>query len=320
MVFEQLALIGCGLMGGSFALAAKKAGLVKHVCGYSRSEKSAQRALALGVVDTVSATAEHCVRGADLVLLAVPVASTEATLRSLLPGLAPHALVMDVGSTKQDVVLAAQAALGERMAQFVPAHPICGKEVAGVEHAVAELYQHQQVILTPLACHSPATLAQASQVWLRLGCKVRELTPAQHDQALAAVSHFPHLMAFAFMRSLMAQPEGEQFLGLGGPGFRDSTRIAAGDADLWSDVLLANSGPVLVQAEKLRRALAELEGLLTRQDRPALHHLIDQVGQRRAAWRMAGDPEFVSNLSTNPPTEQLSGHASSPAHVAHRLS
>jgi hypothetical protein len=159
MVFEHLALIGCGLMGGSFALAAKEAGLVQRVTGYSRSAHSAQRAQALGVVDTVATTAEQCVQGADLVLLAVPVASTEATLRSLLPGLAPHALVMDVGSTKQDVVLAAQAALGERMAQFVPAHPICGKEVAGIEHADGKLYQHQQVILTPLACHSTATVA-----------------------------------------------------------------------------------------------------------------------------------------------------------------
>ena len=289
MVFEKLALIGCGLMGGSFALAAKEAGLVKRVSGYSRSAQSAQRAQALGVVDTVAATAEQCVQGADLVLLAVPVASTEATLRSLLPGLAPHALVMDVGSTKQDVVLAAQAALGERMAQFVPAHPICGKEVAGIEHADAKLYQHQQVILTPLPCHAQATLAQASQVWRRLGCRVRELAPALHDQALAAVSHFPHMMAFAFMHSLMAQPEGEQFLALGGPGFRDSTRIAAGDADLWCDVLLANSGPVLAQAQGLRRALTELEGLVQRQDRTALRGLIAQVSQRRVDWRMAGD-------------------------------
>ena len=279
MVFEQLALIGCGLMGGSFALAAKEAGLVKRVSGYSRSAHSAQRAQALGVVDTVAATAEQCVQGADLVLLAVPVASTEATLRTL---------VMDVGSTKLDVVLAAQAALGERMAQFVPAHPICGKEVAGIEHADAKLYQHQQVILTPLPCHAQATLAQASEVWRRLGCRVRELAPALHDQALAAVSHFPHMMAFAFMHSLMAQPEGEPFLALGGPGFRDSTRIAAGDADLWCDVLLANSGSVLAQAQGFRLALAELEGLVQRQDRPALRDLIAQVSQRRAAWRMAG--------------------------------
>lgn len=132
-------------------------------------------------------------------------------------------------------------------------------------------------------------MAQANQVWQRLGCKVRVLTPALHDQALAAVSHFPHLMAFAFMHSLMAQPEGEQFLGMGGPGFRDSTRIAAGDADLWCDVLLANSGPVLAQAQGLRAALAEFEGLIQRQDRPALHGLIAQVSQRRADWRMAGD-------------------------------
>jgi hypothetical protein len=140
------------------------------------------------------------------------------------------------------------------------------------------------------------TVAQASEVWRRLGCRVRELAPALHDQALAAVSHFPHMMAFAFMHSLMAQPEGEQFLALGGPGFRDSTRIAAGDADLWCDVLLATSGPVLAQAQGLRRALAELEGMVQRQDRPALRGLIAQVSQRRADWRMAGD------IAPPPPT------------------
>ena len=297
-MFQRLALIGCGLMGGSFALAARQAKMVASVCGYSRSPASAQRAHELGIVDAVAQSAVDCVRGADLVLIAVPVASTEATLRSLLPGLSESALVMDVGSTKQDVVKAAERALGERIGQFMPAHPICGKEVAGIEHADAQLYAGQQVILTPLACHTAAAVQQASQLWTALGCRVRELTPDLHDQALAAVSHFPHMLAFAVMHSLMAQPEGEQYLALGGPGFRDSTRIAAGDPNLWSDVLLANRTAVIAQAQWLHTALHNLEHLIAQGDRQALRDFIAVTSQRRAQWQIAGGPPQPNTPNT----------------------
>ena len=289
-VYEHLALIGCGLMGGSFALAAKQAGLVKSVGGYSRSIGSARRALELGIVDSVAETAEQCVQGADLVLLAVPVGATQATLQSLLPSLAPHALVMDVGSTKQDVTQAARAALGERIAQFMPAHPICGKEVAGIEHASTSLYKGQQVILTPLEEHGAGFIDQATEVWAALGCRVRRMDPCLHDQSLAAVSHFPHMLAFAFMQSLMAQTEAEQFLAVAGPGFRDSTRIAAGDPELWTDVLLANATAVISQSQRLHSALFELESLLHSQNRQAVRDFIVLASKRRANWQMGASP------------------------------
>jgi prephenate dehydrogenase len=285
-MFEKLALIGCGLMGGSFALAARQAKLLGSVSGYSRSPASAQKAMELGIVDAVATTAADCVRGADLVLLAVPVASTQATLSSLLPQLDPQALVMDVGSTKADVVRAAEQALGERIAQFMPAHPICGKEVAGIEHADAKLYAGQQVILTPLPVHSAAQIERARALWAALGCQVKTLEPQLHDEALAAVSHFPHLMAFALMDSLMRQADGERYLALAGPGFRDSTRIAAGDPDLWADALLANATQVIAQSQRLQQSLHALEELLHRGDRAALRQAIEQVSQRRSAWRM----------------------------------
>ena len=285
-MFEKLALIGCGLMGGSFALAARQAQLVGSVCGYSRSPASAQKALQLGIVDAVAATAADCVRGADLVLIAVPVASTEATLRSLLPALSASALVMDVGSTKADVVQAAEQALGERIGQFMPAHPICGKEVAGIAHADAKLYAGQQLILTPLPVHSAAQIERARALWAALGCQVKTLEPQLHDEALAAVSHFPHLLAFAFMDSLMQQADGERYLALAGPGFRDSTRIAAGDPDLWADALLANATQVIAQSQRLHQSLHALEELVHRGDRTALRQAIEQVSQRRSQWRM----------------------------------
>lgn len=289
-VYEHLALIGCGLMGGSFALAAKQAGLVRRVSGYSRSIASARRALELGIVDKVAETAEECVLGADLVLLAVPVGATQATLQSLLPSLASHALVMDVGSTKQDVTQAARAALGERIAQFMPAHPICGKEVAGIEHASTSLYNGQQVILTPLDEHGAGIIDQATAVWAALGCRVRRMDPCLHDKALAAVSHFPHMLAFAFMQSLMAQTEAEQFLAVAGPGFRDSTRIAAGDPELWTDVLLANATAVISQSQRLHSALFELESLLHSQNRQAVRDFIVLASKRRANWQMGASP------------------------------
>lgn len=297
MQFERLALIGCGLMGGSFALAARKASLVGSVCGYSRSEKSAWRARELGIVDAVASTPADCVQGADLVLVAVPVASTQSVLQDLLPQLAETALVMDVGSTKQDVVHAAETALGERMGQFMPAHPICGKEVAGIEHADSQLYRDQQVILTPLPCHTEADVQRATALWQALDCRVRHMPPALHDQALAAVSHFPHMLAFAVMHSLMAQPEGKAFLAVGGPGFRDSTRIAAGDPDLWTDVLLANATEVIAQSQRLHSALLDIETLLTNGDREGLRAFISRASQRRAAWRMSGGPEDASKPS-----------------------
>ena len=287
-MFKRLALIGCGLMGGSFALAARKAGLVSAVTGYSRSEKSAWRAQELGIVDEVAPSPAAAVEQADLVLIAVPVASTLSTLQALLPGLTAQALVMDVGSTKGDVVRAAEQALGERIGQFMPAHPICGKEVAGIDHAEAHLYQGQQLILTPLDAHSPEQLERARSLWVALGCRVRCMDADEHDRALAAISHFPHLMAFAFMGSLLKQTEGENYLAVAGPGFRDTTRIAAADPQLWTDVLLANASPVLGQAQKLHESLFALEQLILQGDRQGLQEYITAVSQRRSLWKMVG--------------------------------
>jgi len=202
MKFDRLALIGCGLMGGSFALALRQAGLVAHVAGFSASEGTRQKALKLGVIDSACASAAEAVQGADLVLVAVPVRATEATLRAIDPVLSPDALLMDVGSTKCDVVAAARAALQRSLACFVPAHPIAGKELAGIEHADALLYQDRQVILTPLPETPTQRVLQAHQLWQALGSRVLELRPEAHDASFAAVSHLPHLTAFALVNAV----------------------------------------------------------------------------------------------------------------------
>ena len=285
-MFEQLGLIGCGLMGGSFALAMKKAGLVKRVVGYSKSPSTTDRARQLGVIDVEAPSALLAVAGADIVLLAVPVAATESTLKAIKHLVTPQMMVMDVGSTKSDVVLAAQRALRDQMGSFVPAHPITGREVSGVEHADAELYHGRQVILTPTERTLTAHLHRAEQLWTTLGCRVSSMSPESHDSAFAAVSHLPHLLAFAMMHGITHQEKSDEFLSLAGPGFRDFTRIAASDPKMWRDVLRANRDEVLAQSRHFQQALQAFEQAMQAPNDQALEDLITLASQTRAHWRM----------------------------------
>ena len=206
-MFNQLGVIGCGLMGGSFALALKRAGLVKRVIGYSKSPSTTEKAKKLGVIDMAAESALLAVSGSDIVLIAVPVAATEATFKAIRHLVEPGVLFMDVGSTKRDVVDAARRVLKERVGSFVPAHPIAGKEVGGIAHADAALYNGRQVILTPLPQTSPELVQKATDVWAAIGSQVLRMTPENHDAAFAAVSHLPHMLAFAYFNSV-ARPAG----------------------------------------------------------------------------------------------------------------
>ena len=285
-MFEQLGLIGCGLMGGSFALALKKAGLVKRVVGYSKSPSTTDRARQLGVIDVEAPSALLAVAGADIVLVAVPVAATEATLKAIKHLVTPQMLIMDVGSTKADVVQAARRALRDQVGSFVPAHPITGREVAGVEHADAELYYGRQVILTPTERTLTAQLLQAQEVWQAIGCRVSSMSPESHDSAFAAVSHLPHLLAFAMMNTLTGQAEGDDYLSLAGPGFRDFTRIAAGEPKMWRDIMLANRDELLAQSKLFQQALAQLEQAISSGNAQALEDMLTLASETRAHWRM----------------------------------
>ena len=289
-MFKQLGLIGCGLMGSSFAPALQRAGLVEHVRGFSPSPATTALALKMGVIDSVANSAADAATGADLVLLAVPVAATRATLEAIAKVIGSDALVMDVGSTKQDVVLVARETLGQRLPCFVPAHPICGKEVSGVQNANVDLYKGKKVILTPLPETAPAQVALARQLWQALGSHVSQMNPAAHDAAYAAVSHLPHLLAFAMMNSHQAQDEGEQFMALAGSGFRDFTRIAASEPAMWRDILLANRDELLAQSRHFQGSLQALEQLITTGDAAQLHSAIRQASESRARWAQSPDP------------------------------
>ena len=286
-MFEQLGLIGCGLMGGSFALALKRAGLVKRVVGYSKSPHTTERARQLGVIDAGVSSAMMAVSGSDIVLLAVPVSATESTLRAIRPLLGPDTLIMDVGSTKCDVVDAARRMLGDEVGTFVPCHPITGKEVSGVDHADSDLYVGRQVILTPLEETLTTRLNKAEAVWTALGSHVVQMSPQMHDATYAAVSHLPHLLAFAFMNSIAGQENGQKYMSLAGPGFRDFTRIAASDPQMWRDILIANREELLLQSKKFQEALQSFDELIDSGSTDALEFQIKQASETRANWRIS---------------------------------
>ncbi|QTN29668.1 prephenate dehydrogenase [Rhodoferax sp. AJA081-3] len=285
-MFEQLGLIGCGLMGGSFALALKRAGLVKRVVGYSKSPSTTERARLMGVIDVEAPSALLAVSGADIVLIAVPVAATEATFKAIKHLVTANMLVMDVGSTKRDVIDAGRRALREHVGSFVPAHPITGKEVSGVDNADPDLYAGRQVILTPIERTLTVQLQKAVDVWTALGCRVLKMSPEQHDAAFAAVSHLPHLIAFALMNAISGQPQGKDYLSLAGPGFRDFSRIAASDPKVWRDILISNREELLAQSKIFQRNLHALELMISSGNTEALEGLLEQASITRGTWSM----------------------------------
>jgi prephenate dehydrogenase len=194
---------------------------------------------------------------------------------------------MDVGSTKRDVVDAARRALREQIGSFVPCHPITGKEVSGVEHADADLYAGKQVILTPIERTFTVQLKKATEVWEALGCHVLQMSPQAHDAAYAAVSHLPHLIAFAMINGIKSQAHGKDYMALAGPGFRDFTRIAASDPQMWRDILIANREELLAQSKIFQQTLQSLEQLISSGNGDALESLIKQASQTRAHWRIS---------------------------------
>lgn len=285
-MFNQLGVIGCGLMGGSFALALKRGGLVRRIVGYSKSPSTTEKAKKLGVIDDIAESALQAVTGADIVLLAVPVAATEATFKAIRHLVGPGVLLMDVGSTKREVVDAARRVLKERVVSFVPAHPIAGKEVAGIANADAALYRGRQVILTPLKQTLPELVQKATDVWSALGAQVLRMTAENHDAAFAAVSHLPHLLAFAYFSSIANQPAGRDFLSLAGPGFRDFTRIAASEPSVWRDILLSNREEILRQSLRFRHTLDAIEHVMRGGNAEALEGLVRKASEARGDWQM----------------------------------
>jgi len=280
--FNRIVVFGVGLIGGSFALALKQANLVKQVTGVGRRAETLQRAQALGIIDTIGDATS--VSGADLVLIAAPVAQTEALLRELAPYLQAGTVVTDAGSTKSDVVKAARAALGDKIAQFVPGHPIAGREQNGPEAALPELYRGKKVVLTAVPENSPQSISTVATAWHYCGAQIHHLGADEHDAVFAAVSHLPHLLAYALVDDIAARDNADRLFQYAASGFRDFTRIAGSSPEMWRDVSLANRAALLVELDAYAAQLSTLRAMLAASDGTALEQVYVRAQSARQAW------------------------------------
>ena len=287
-MIERLAILGVGLIGGSVALALKRAGQVAQVVGYGRNRANLDEALALGVIDAIADSPEAAVAGADRVLLAMPVGAMAATFARIAPHLADGALITDAGSTKQDVIAAARAGLGERIARFVPAHPIAGAERSGAGAARADLYAGRSVILAPLPENRAEAAAAIAGLWRACGAQVVEMAAAEHDRIFAAVSHLPHLAAFALVDELAARPEAQTYFRHAGSGFRDFTRIAASSPEMWRDIALANRQALVNELDAYLSRLSAYRDALAAGDGDGLMQSFTRASQARSRWQPNG--------------------------------
>jgi prephenate dehydrogenase len=282
--FRKIVIFGVGLIGGSFTLALKKAGAVSEVVGFGRSQETLQQAQQLAIIDRIGVDESTEVRDADIVLVATPVAQMADIFRRIAPHLGSHTLVTDGGSTKGDVVAAARANLGDKLAQCVPAHPIAGTEKSGPTAAFAELYQGKRVVLTPLAENSITAVARIKQAWELCGANVSILTAEQHDRVFAAVSHLPHLLSFALVHNLAQRENRDQLLSFAASGFRDFTRIAASSPEMWRDICLANRDALMQELLQYADELHSLYQALERQDATKLEQIFRTAREVRSAW------------------------------------
>lgn len=287
MRIDKIAIIGVGLVGGSCALALKRAGAVKTVLGVGRSAGNLADALRLGIVDRalrVDETWTGELRDADVVLLATPVAQYPALFAAIAPCIGPDTVITDAGSTKQDVISAARATLGAVLPRLVPGHPIAGTEHTGAAAAFATLFDGRNVILTPM----PETAADATErvtaLWQACGARVSTLEPARHDAIFAAVSHLPHVLAFALVAELAARPDSAVYFEHAASGFRDFTRIAAGSPEMWRDVALANRDALLAEIDCYTDALRAARAMIDEVDGEALATLFAEASRARRAW------------------------------------
>ena len=282
-MFERVAIVGCGLIGGSFALALRAAAPIV-VTGFDRDRSTADRARSLGIVDRIADRVEDAVRDVDLVLVAAPVAQAAGIFAAIAPSLPPGALVTDVGSTKRDVIVAARTGLGDAIGRFVPGHPIAGREVHGPDAAGADLFRGRRVLLTPLAENEGETVARIASAWTACGARVETLGADEHDIALSSVSHLPHLLAYALVAQIADAADAELKFGLAGSGFRDFTRIAASSPEMWRDIAMANRDALIGDLDAYRRRLDAIRTALVARDRDALETLFTRASVARNAW------------------------------------
>ena len=284
MKFNKLVIFGAGLIGGSFALALRRANAVVEVVGFGRSAATLAQARQLGIIDRVGQDVSAEVHDADLVLLATPVGQMAELMARIAPHLGAHSLVTDGGSTKGDVVAAVYANMGDKVTQFVPAHPIAGAEQSGAVAARADLYQGKKVVLTPLPENSVDSVERVRKAWELCGAVVSELTAKQHDEVFAAVSHLPHLLSFALVHDLARRKNRDQLLSFAASGFRDFTRIAASSPEMWRDICMANRAALMDELGSYMQELEAIHEALAEGDADRLEEIFSLAREVRSNW------------------------------------
>lgn len=289
-MLKKLIIFGVGLIGGSVALALKKAGSTTVIVGVGRTQASLNEALNLGVIDAICIPDEKQINlhatlaDADLVVIAAPVAQTKAILQSIQPHLNAHTVITDAGSTKGDVLAVAREILGDKFNQFVGGHPIAGAEKSGVAAAKADLFIGKNVVLTPTPETNIHAACRASELWKICGANVSEMSAETHDNIFAAVSHLPHLLAFALVDDIASRPNAEQLFSFAASGFRDFTRIAGSSPEMWRDISLANKAALLSEISAFEAELTQLKQLLNYEDGAGLQALFERASHARNQW------------------------------------
>ncbi|MFZ2542426.1 MAG: prephenate dehydrogenase/arogenate dehydrogenase family protein, partial [Gallionella sp.] len=282
--FNKIIIFGVGLIGGSFALALRKAKAVQEVVGFGRSTATLEQARKLGIIDRTGKDMAAEISTADLVLLATPVGQMAELMAAIAPHLGKHTLITDGGSTKSNVVRDAYAQLGSKVAQFVPAHPIAGAEQSGPAAARADLYVDKKVVLTPLPENTAAAVTRVQAAWQACGAHIHKLTHSEHDAVFAAVSHLPHLLSFALVNDLAQRDNRDVLLTFAASGFRDFTRIAASSPEMWRDICLSNRDALLKELQTYIAELTRMSAAIAVEDTEYLEQTFRSAQQLRAGW------------------------------------
>ncbi len=283
-LLNKVVIFGVGLIGGSFALALKRANAVTTVVGFGRSEATLQEAMQLSIIDRIGRDIATEVCDADLILLATPVGQMSDLMARIVPFLGAHSLLTDGGSTKSDVVREVYAQMGGKAGQFVPAHPIAGAELSGAAAARADLYQGKKVVLTPLPENSAAAVQRVASAWQTCGANIHQLSCTEHDAVFAAVSHLPHLLSFALVHELAQRDNRDLLLSYAASGFRDFTRIAASSPEMWRDICLANRAALLQELQRYIAELTQMSAALEANDAQRLEQTFHTARELRAGW------------------------------------
>ena len=300
VAIKKLVVIGVGLIGGSFSLALRKAELVTHITGVGRSLANMERARDLGAIDEIARDLSSALKDADVVFLAIPVGRTGEIMEQIAPHLEPDTIVTDAGSTKQNVLAAARVHLADHLRNFVPGHPVAGAELSGAGAANPNLFRDKNLVLTPIEETSVEALKRVTQLWQACGAQVSQMSARRHDEILAAVSHLPHVLAFALMYYIGAAGDGSdvdnafftddemirssELLRFAGSGFRDFTRIAASSPEMWRDICLGNREVLSRQIDAYQNELAALREMLVREDGAALERVFSDAREARRQW------------------------------------